>query len=191
MAHGKEFLFSFVETVYDGLFRIFREAGFLDNVVVEMVSQELSARGTTMAIVNAEKGAFGPFFVFPVVRLDDVEDDTHSVFVVVPDQTLVSIGCVTSHHSVPLVGASGLLVVRDLDPRARLQRILPRFVIFDFLVHHLFCLSSRELLHLRHSCLVRYLLALRNLLVHLLLMHAQSCGVHWDACLSQVGVSCI
>ena len=189
MAHGEELLLSLVEAVNNGLFRVFRKSGFLDNVVVEMIPQELGAGRTAMSVVNAEKGAFGPFFVFPVVRLDDVEDDADSVFVVVPDQTLISVCCVASNHSVPLVGASGLLVVWNLDSGAWLQRILPRFVVFDLLVHHLLCLGCRELLHLGHACLVRYLLALRNLLVHLLLVHAQCCGVHWDACLSQIGVS--
>jgi hypothetical protein len=54
------------------LLRIFREAVFLDNIVVKMVPQKLGARASSMPIVDSKERAFWPFFEFPVVRLYNV-----------------------------------------------------------------------------------------------------------------------
>jgi len=49
------------KTISDGFDRILREVLILDDELVEIVSQEVSAAVAAMAVVNSEKGAFGPF----------------------------------------------------------------------------------------------------------------------------------
>ena len=79
--------------------------------MVQVVSEELSASITSMAVIDSEEGALGPDFVLTVLWLHDVEDDGDSVLVVIPDETLVSIGGIPSNNSGPLIGGLSWVIV--------------------------------------------------------------------------------
>ena len=68
----------------------------------------------TVAIVDAEKGAFRPLGTAVLLRfrLHDVEDNGHSVFVVVADDALVGVCAVGCDDTVAFGGKFGGLVVR-------------------------------------------------------------------------------
>ena len=58
-----------------------------------------------MAVIDAKEGALGPLLVLVVLRLrlHNVKDDGDTVLVVVSHNTLIGVGAVTSHESIPLV----------------------------------------------------------------------------------------
>jgi len=105
--------------------------------MVQVVSQELSTSTSAMAVVNAKIGAFGPSLVLPLLWLDNVQDDGYPVFVVIPDQSLVGVGCVRSHYSIAFETALGLLVVRNHNPLARLDfKLCVNSVCKHRILHH-------------------------------------------------------
>ena len=64
-----------------------------------------------MAIIDREKGAPWPKVDLLELRLDDIQDDRHSILVVVAHHTLVSVGCVSDHHTVLLARKLGRIVI--------------------------------------------------------------------------------
>ena len=87
---------------------------------MQVVSEELSASITSMAVIDSEEGALGPDFVLTVLWLHDVEDDGDSVLVVIPDETLVSIGGICPHDPISLERALSRLMVGNNDASAGL-----------------------------------------------------------------------
>jgi len=63
---------------------------------VQVVSQIVCTSRASVAIKYTEKADLGPFNfdVGLVLGLKDVENDTHSVFVIVTDDSLVCVGCI-------------------------------------------------------------------------------------------------
>ena len=53
-----------------------------------------------MAIVNGKEGASGPEVNLLELRLDDIEDDGDTVFVVVTNHALVSVGSVRDDDTI-------------------------------------------------------------------------------------------
>ena len=74
-----------------------------------------------MAIIDPEEGAARPMINLSVWGLQYVQDYGHSVFIVVSDKSLVSIGCIGSHNSITLQRMFGRFVIRDDDFVSRLQ----------------------------------------------------------------------
>ena len=71
-----------------------------------------------MTVIHAEERASRPCFVLSVLWLDDVQDDGHTVLVVVSYQALISVGSVGPDDTVPFVAALRWLVIRDDNPGA-------------------------------------------------------------------------
>ena len=81
--------------------RILREMRVFDNELVQVVPQEISARVASVPVEHSEETALGPVLnVLLGGRLHDVEHDAHTVLVVVSDDPLVRIRCVTHCKSV-------------------------------------------------------------------------------------------
>ena len=119
LAHFQKSGLGLGEAFLDCLFWLPGEALLLDHVVVQVVSEKFGTRTAAMAIVDAEERASRPSFVLPVLWLHDVEDDADAVLVVVADEALIRIGCVSTHYPVALIAAFSGLVVRDYDACAR------------------------------------------------------------------------
>ena len=69
---------------------------------MQLVSQKVSALCSTMSIVDSEEGAARPVSRFLKLRLDNIQDDADSVFIVVPYYALMSVCCVRDNHSILL-----------------------------------------------------------------------------------------
>ena len=65
-----------------------------------------------MSIIDTKKAAFGPEFFRSVYRLKDIENDRDSVFVVSPNDALVSVDSIALDHSRFLIGVLGRELVR-------------------------------------------------------------------------------
>jgi hypothetical protein len=67
---------------------------------VQLISQKISALRATMPVIYREKRTSGPIIYFFKFRLNDVEYNRYSVFVVVSYHSLVSVGCIRCNNSV-------------------------------------------------------------------------------------------
>ena len=105
-------LLSLVEAQLNSFTRVIREAALFDHELMKIVSQKVCALTATMAVVDAKEGADGPrrvlslergvsHQILPALRLRYVQNDGDAVLIVVPDQSLMSIGCVSPDHSIP------------------------------------------------------------------------------------------
>lgn len=93
------------------------------NKLVQVVAQEVSACVAAVAVKNGKKLAFGPAVADLLRGLLDVQHNRDAVFVVVSNDSLVSVGRIGLDDAVLLGRALCLLVVRQLHIR-NLQRIL-------------------------------------------------------------------
>jgi len=121
LAHLHKPLFGISESALNCQSWVPRERVFFDHVVVQVVSQKLRANRPAMAVVNPKERAFRPVLVYSVLWLDDIQDNADTVFIIVPDETLVCVGSICSDYSVAFKTTFGYFVVRDHDPHARLQ----------------------------------------------------------------------
>ena len=97
---------------------------------MELIPQELRACMASMAIVDSEEGALGPVLFLPMGRLRYIQNYGNSVFIIIPNQTLVGYGRVRSYYSIPLYRALRWLLVWNDDSCSRLQSQLLRFSLF-------------------------------------------------------------
>lgn len=99
------------ESLAKGFIGVQREVRFLDNELVKIVSQEVGAGRTAVAIVDPEEGASRPLFVHAILRLNNVEDDGDSVFIVVAYNSLVCVCSVSPDDAIVICGtASGFVI---------------------------------------------------------------------------------
>ena len=73
----------------------------LDDEVMKLVAKEFGTSMSSVAIIDAEEATLWPNLVLSVRRLGDVEDDGDSVFIIIPDQALISDGRVCSYNAIP------------------------------------------------------------------------------------------
>ena len=82
-----------------------------------------------------------------------IEDDRHSILIVVADEALVSICRIGSDNSISFVAALGRLMVRNDDPSARGQRQCSR--LCQFFMYHMVCVNDGQWLNLSWLSWVR------------------------------------
>lgn len=80
----------------DGLHRILWKLLILDDEVVQVVPEIVSTGRASVAIKDAKETDLRPFNVemLLILGLEDVEDDGHTVLVVVTNDALICVGCV-------------------------------------------------------------------------------------------------
>ena len=100
--HGvKEVDFCLFIAVDDGLSWVCRKLSILDDELMQIISQEVSARISSVAIKYTKEAALWPVLnVFLGRRLHDIEHDADSVLVVVSDDSLVRIGSVPNYATI-------------------------------------------------------------------------------------------
>lgn len=110
----KKQLLSLLKTVLDGLNRLFGKVLVLDDELVQVVTEKVSADVPSVPIINSEERALGPFCtaVLLRLRLHYVEYDGNSILVVVPDDSLVRVGSICGDNAVSLGTVLGRLIVR-------------------------------------------------------------------------------
>lgn len=89
------------ESTDDGLVGELGEVFVLHDEVMKIVSQVVCTGGAAMTVENAEKANLRPLDVQVLLALglQDVQNDGHAVFVVVPNDSLVGIRGVTLYNS--------------------------------------------------------------------------------------------
>ena len=84
---------------------VLRKVRRQDYVVVEVVFYKFSAPMTSMPVENPKDLDFRPILNFrsPICRLDNVQDDSDSILIGLPDSSNICIRCETSHSSEGLI----------------------------------------------------------------------------------------
>jgi len=102
-----------------------RELGeifILYNEVVQIVTQVVGTGGSTMAIEHSKKAYLRPFDRQVLLRFgfEDIKYNRYTVFVVIANDSLVSVGCVTFNHSTFLLrGLCRLMVLQKQSFRVQ------------------------------------------------------------------------
>ena len=113
----EEELLGLLEAILDRLDGLTGEILVLDNELVKVVSQEIGADVTAMAIIDSKEGALGPLAPTELLRLrlHNIQDYSDSIFVVITDDALVSISSIGCDDSVALGRVlSGLIIRHEL-----------------------------------------------------------------------------
>jgi hypothetical protein len=116
----EELRFCLLEALLDCCDGVPRENVLIDQVLVQIVTQEFGTCCTPVPIINAEERAFGPGFVDTSVRFYDVKDYACSVFVVIPNEALVCICCIATHNSIPFIATLSRVMIGYDDSETRL-----------------------------------------------------------------------
>ena len=82
---------------------------------MQIVSQEISAWVSTVAIKDTEESAFGPVFAFLRGWFHYVQNDGDSIFIVISNDSLVCVCSISRYNSILSHRALSLLEVRELD----------------------------------------------------------------------------
>lgn len=84
-----------------------------------------------MAIINSKEGTLRPFLSLSVFRLDYIENDGNSVFIVVSHYSLIGVCSVTFYNSISLDGALGWFIVRYDDSLGWLKSYFVFFICHE------------------------------------------------------------
>ena len=84
-----------------------------------------------MSIIDSEEWAPGPLINLLELRLNDIEYNTNPILIVVPDDSLMSIGSVATDHAILLASELGWVVAVDVP----LDLLLLHFHILLLLLH--------------------------------------------------------
>ena len=113
-----EVTLAFFEPCDDSLLRMQGELLILNDKVVQIVSQVVSAGSPSVAVENAKKANLRPLNTWRqlfILWLQDVEDDADSVLVVLSNNALVGVGGVGLNVSALLLRGFRRLVVLQVD----------------------------------------------------------------------------
>lgn len=114
---AEEVALALSETFTDCLDRILWELFVLNHKVVKVIAQIISTGRTTMAVEYSEEAYLRPLNikVLLVLGLEDVEDNGHTVLVVVSDDSLIRVRGVGLDDAALLRACLCWLVVLELD----------------------------------------------------------------------------
>jgi len=73
-----------VNTFDNGLLGIGRKALMIDDVLMKVVSQEITAASASVSVINSKEGGLDSIFI-------DVKNDADTVFVIIPGDALMSV----------------------------------------------------------------------------------------------------
>lgn len=109
-----ESVFSLLKSFDNSIFRISWKARLLNHIEVEVVSQEISALASAVAIIDTKVGASRPFLWIDVRSAfwrKQVCDDRNPIFVIVSHKALICVGCISSNDTCPFVRCLGRIIV--------------------------------------------------------------------------------
>lgn len=97
-----EFSLNSVDSFDNRLFRICWKALMIDDVLMKVVSQKITAPCTSVAVINSEESWLNSIFV-------DVENDTDAIFIVISGNALMSIDSIRLDEAILFGGRFGLI----------------------------------------------------------------------------------
>lgn len=108
---------------------------YILKIIIKLL-KVISAFSSSMAVIDAEEGAFGPGFLGGIMLgFDYIVDDGYSIFVEISDYSLMSVGGVAFDGSVFPLGLFGWLGVGE--GVVEFAGLVELFDFFTFLVVNL------------------------------------------------------
>jgi hypothetical protein len=95
---------------------------FFDNILMEIVSQKISTSTSSVSIIDTKEWALGPFFMLPIGGFENIKYYRNSIFIVVSNYSLVSVCCISKHHSISLDRTFCRFMVGNYDLMSWLKR---------------------------------------------------------------------
>lgn len=135
---------------------------FFNDKLMQIVSQKIGTGCSSMSIKNSKEWTLRPFFALPRMRFQNIQNYTDSIFIVVSNNALVSIRCISSYNSVFLIWTFWLInsCVKDLVRRHQRRKLfiliwIVYWVVYQILFYWWINLNDRSDLRVwRHfSCL--------------------------------------
>lgn len=104
----------FLKTIYDGLFRVCREARLLYHKEMQAIPQKVSALTPSMAIIDAKVATSRPLFrvdISPALGWQQISNNGNPIFIVISDQALIRIGGIPTNNTGPLIRGLSRIVI--------------------------------------------------------------------------------
>lgn len=67
---------------------------------MQLISQEISARSSTMSIINSKKAASWPLCNLFKLRFNNIKDYRNPIFIIIPNNALMCISSITTNHPI-------------------------------------------------------------------------------------------
>jgi hypothetical protein len=110
MSPFEEDFFSFSNSILNSYSWILGEVIISDNKLVKLISQIVSTCCTSMTIVYSEEGASWPLIHLLKLRLDNIKNNTDSILIIVPYNTLMGVGRVAAYDAILLACKLGRMI---------------------------------------------------------------------------------
>jgi hypothetical protein len=114
--HPQERVFAFFEALNECLFGVSWEMLALNHEIMQIVSEVLGAYVTSVAVEDTKEAHLRPF-TLPclVLGLQYVQNNTHTVFIILSDNALVGVSCIGFDYAAFLVRGLGYFMVFELE----------------------------------------------------------------------------
>ena len=126
----KKHLLTLSNTIFNCNLGIFGKVIISDYQLVKLISQKVCTSSTSMAIVNCEERASGPFVYLFELRLNNIKNNRNPIFIIIPNNTLMGISCIGAHHPIFFTGEFGWVVWLDVT----IYLLLLHFYVFLLLL---------------------------------------------------------
>ena len=100
--------------IFNCLLRILGEVVVSHDQLMQLISEEIGTSCASMAVINSEEGASWPVFNLLELRLDNIQNNRDSIFVIIPDNTLMCICSITANNTVLLASEFRWMVRRNI-----------------------------------------------------------------------------
>ena len=116
MSELQKTLLCLLESTLHSFDWILREFTVSHYHLVKLISEEVSALGSSVTIINCKEAAPGPEINLLKLRLDDVQDNGDAIFIVTANHALVRVCRIRDHNTV-LLGSklSRVVILAELD----------------------------------------------------------------------------
>lgn len=115
--------------------------------MMKLVSQKFSALMASMAIINSKKTTLWPNLILPMSRFCDIQNNWNSIFIISPNQALVSNCRISPDNSIPFNGTFCRFLIGNNYPGPWLQGELKSlsFLFGRCLMYHFIYIQRSEL----------------------------------------------
>ena len=92
---------------------------------MQVVSEEVSANGTAVSIINSKEGAFRPLLTLVILRFrfHNIQNDCDPILIIITDDALIRIRAIARNQAVALIRILGVLIIWQALALARFTQI--------------------------------------------------------------------
>jgi hypothetical protein len=131
MCPFEEHLFRLSNSILNCLLWILREVVVPNDQLMQLIPEKVCTCSTSMTIIDGKEAASGPLIDLLELWLYNIEDYANSIFIIVPDNSLMRIGGVTTDDTVLFAGEFGGVITLFVS----FNLLLLHFNVFLLLLH--------------------------------------------------------